>query len=151
MRLTIFFLGVLLSFSAYARSSPSDKFCSYLAANSAQNPVKKAAVMKDLMAIADVLMDIKGLEDEAIKQKMSFHQFQQMAKTKKSIKVPDSYVASYNAKYVDVYCGKYKTEAQSLELNGNNVMNSEGRVYDKQFNVQEHPYSKEIPELSGSK
>ena len=117
--------------------SESDKLCAYLdstalqAENSNQN-------LDMLMKISADLIDLKSVENEALKQRLTFEDFKNQAK-KKNIELPEYYRSFYHANYVDKYCGIHRTESESITI-GKKKKSTQIRLYQRQFDPNGHPY-----------
>jgi hypothetical protein len=143
---------LLLTYPAVSLAAPSesDKFCSYLDSISAVNVDSRQKNMSDMMAVANHLMDVQDLEIEAINKKLTFPEYKKLVKRKKSIDLPDTYANLYHSRYMKKYCGEVlKTEAEAITRGSKKVHSSNSKIFDKQFDPNDHPLYKKMPPESG--
>lgn len=121
------------------------RYCNYLAvmANEISEEFNKlgddSAMLKKMRDMQEVLKQFDKIEpvrDEAIKNKMTYEQFEEMAK-KKGVSVnPNAYKPKYLGTYIRTYCGNTKAEA---DIKGG-VVTSSRLIIEKNFDPKGHAY-----------
>lgn len=140
------FFSVLASLPAQAETkmSPSDLYCARLQLRHA-NALKVTdhpSTIEQLIGFVNSLMQnlvLEDLEREAIKNKMTFEDFQKWANNKQPGTVSDKYQPQYLEKYLKTVCGTI-TNSATWSVTTDPDLNA---TAEKQFDPKGHAYAEE--------
>ncbi|MGZ3771669.1 MAG: hypothetical protein ACXVCP_19030 [Bdellovibrio sp.] len=155
----IFSSSLIIAHGAMAEITESDKLCNYI-----HNMIQQVSSQEESKKIIrEAMQEIPAITDlrfKSLKEKKTFEQFkkeadallaQEHAKKKKTgqsvneafNELPISYKRIYLMFYRQMYCGGTETEASIIESGGKEYP-LDRLKFDKQLNVAEHPYYKEL-------